>query len=516
MDFRQASGRRPERINTDHPFSNFLFVDSRYRSNPVLRRIFSLARKLNYKSLLIEEMCESDCDLLAEENRALSLRRPDFKKSTVQRLSFFASPHSSDPRREDFLGYAVFKSDEFQSETSDHVYESVLRPFRRAKENNFVPCSRDYAVNNSLGSFGVNGVLYAQQNALTYVCAHVAMRTVLSAVLPGGDVTYEQINRVAGIDHVANRVGRGAGANGENEGLNLRQIEAVLRSFGLLLPQALINEPSLGHPFPDEYQKHLYGYIESGYPALVCFELSGTPSSTARERHLIPVIGHTFNEDAWMPDAQRIYFGADFGYFPSEHWLSSYVIHDDNVGPYFCIPRHYLKQENFRAIYGIQSALTPLLPIQAETLGSLYVDWIRKNLPKIGKDWYDRFAAFGEHQSLVLRTTLIPKPDYLSHLRTIKSRQGGVFEPGLIAKLDAKLPAVMWMVEVSAPELFSCSRRKFGEVILSATTPLPPQIDLSLLLSARLPGIVIVKDGDQFPVELSLFDAHSELHTRCI
>jgi hypothetical protein len=514
MNFRQASGRRPERINTDYPFSNFLFVDRRYRSNAVLRRIFSLARKLHYKSLLIEEICEDDCDLLAEENRALTLRCPDFKKSTVHRLSFFACPDSVEPRREDFLGYAVFKSDEFQSETADHVYESVLRPFRRAKENNFVPCVRDYAVNNSLGNFGVNGVLYAQQNGLTYVCAHVSMRTVLSAVLPQGDVSYAEINRIAGIDHLSEKIGRGAGVHGETMGLKLSQIEKVLQNFGLQVPPPLINEPS--HPLPDEYQKHLYGFIESGYPALVCFELSGPPSSPSRERHLIPVIGHTFNEDAWMPDAQRIYFGANSGYFPSEHWLSSYLVHDDNVGPYFCIPRHYLKQDNFRAVYGIQSVLTPLLPVQAETLGWIYIDWIRKNLPKTGIDWYDRFGAFAEHQSLVLRNTLISKADYLTHLRMIKSRQGDGFEPALISELETKLPEFMWMVEISAPELFSCSRRKFGEVILSATTPIPSPIDLSLFLSARLPGIVIVKTGNQIPIACTKLNGHSELHTRCL
>ena len=36
--------------------------------------------------------------------------------------------------------------------------------------------------------------------------------------------------------------------------------------------------------------------------------------------------------------------------FPASTGSVPFVIHDDNVGPYFCIPRHYLKQENFRAM----------------------------------------------------------------------------------------------------------------------------------------------------------------------
>ena len=517
MNFRQAKGTRLAWTDSDHPFSNFLFIDKHYRSNPVLRRIFSLARKLKYKSLLIDEIAENDCDLLQAENRAIALRRPDFKKSVVHRLSFFNSPKTIEPKAENFLGYAVFKSDEFATEITDHVYEAVLPPFRRAKENNFIPSARDYEILTTVGMFKVNGVLYAQQNDLTYVCAHVGLRTALSTLVPDGDVSYEAINAIAGIDHINSKVGRGAGANGKSEGLKLSQIETVLKKFGLHVPPLLINEPAMGHPYPDEYQKHLYGYIESGYPALLCFELGGAaPNAQAvqHDRHLIPVIGHTFNEDAWMPDAQRIYFGNNFGYFPSEHYLSSYMIHDDNLGPYLCIPRHYLKQENFRAIFGIQCAATPLMPIQAETFGSLYLNWISKNLSSVGKDWYDRFTVFAQCGLLVLRTTLIQKPDYLKHLGTIRSREGKSFEPDLIAKFDSRLPDVMWMVEVSAPELFSCSRRKFGEVILSASMPLPPQIDLSLFLSARLPGIVLMNEGGQFPVGTTTLEGHSELYTR--
>jgi len=133
----------------------------------------------------------------------------------------------------------------------------------------------------------------------------------------------------------------------------------------------------------------------------------------------------------------------------------------------------------------------------------------------VGKDWYDRLTVFAQCQLLVLRTILIQKEDYLKHVGTVKSRQGDTLEADLIAKLDSKLPDVMWMVEDSAPELFSCSRRKLGEIILSATTPLPAQIDLSLLLSARLPGIVILSDGGQFPINTTRLEGHTELYTRC-
>jgi len=114
------------------------------------------------------------------------------------------------------------------------------------------------------------------------------------------------------------------------------------------------------------------------------FEMSGASSA----RHIIPVIGHTFNEDTWVAPATRDYFDGGLSYYPSENWLSTYVVHDDNFGPYF------------------------------------------------------------------------------------------------------------WMVEASAPELFSATRRKFGEILIKSDVLAPKSLNWSLFLLARLPGeIVRLKPG---------------------
>jgi hypothetical protein len=74
-DFRLAPGWVVAWHDTRVPFSNSESVDTRYRSHPVLRRILSLARKLEYGGMLIEEISESDGSLLAEENAVLSKRQ---------------------------------------------------------------------------------------------------------------------------------------------------------------------------------------------------------------------------------------------------------------------------------------------------------------------------------------------------------------------------------------------------------------------------------------------------------
>ena len=99
MNFRQAKGKQIQRLDTgiEGNFSNFLFVDQHYASNPVLRRIFSLARKLQHHSLLIEELAEADCALLAAENKALPQRiilsnsLPSWNDSKIRR--FYQGPN---------------------------------------------------------------------------------------------------------------------------------------------------------------------------------------------------------------------------------------------------------------------------------------------------------------------------------------------------------------------------------------------------------------------------------------
>jgi hypothetical protein len=86
-------------------------------------------------------------------------------------------------------------------------------------------------------------------------------------------------------------------------------IENILNGLGLSYDK-IVHEPSQHLILPTEYQRDLYGSIESGLPALVGFELDDpTAGPSGGPRHVIPVFGHTFNEDTWLPQAHRAYFG---------------------------------------------------------------------------------------------------------------------------------------------------------------------------------------------------------------
>jgi len=508
-DFRSTSGSAPEWFSTDGTFSNFEFVDTRFNSDPILRRILSLGRKLSYKGLLIEEIRESDCALLAEENQALAVRLTSFRRGRAFRLSLFANADRAAPG--EFLGYAIYKQDEVAGIRVSHIYEAVIRPPRRHRQNNFVHCERPYDVTTALGRFSVNGVLYAQQNDATFVCAHVALRTLLSSMLAAGDVSYREINRFAGVDHAdpARRVGNGA------SGLQPDQIEAVLRGFGFT-PQLIVHEPSHGLPLPAhvEFQRLLYGYLESNLPVLIGFELTPSNATGPGPRHIIPIFGHTFNEDLWVPEAERVYFGHNphnRTYYPSESWLSSYVGHDDNFGPYVCLPRHYLTAQSFRLLVGMLPNGTTVPPDEAEPIAFDFAAQVAATLPFSDVPWLDRFASFCRSGLLVLRTFSLARDAYVVELRRLKDRNDLDLEPQLIDRLAAHLPERFWVIEVSAPELFPGSRRKFGELLVAATTNSAG--GLPEVVGARLPGVVFFVQGVAFNPERTRLTGHTDLYS---
>ncbi len=90
---------------------------------------------------------------------------------------------------------------------------------------------------------------------------------------------------------------------------------------------------------------------------------------------------------------------------------------------------------------------------------------------------------------------LIHRDEYLEHLSACECWSGAETGHDAIEKARLILPEWFWMVEASAPELFSATRRKFGEVLLRAALAVPKPMDFSLLLGLRLPGQFLQIEG---------------------
>lgn len=503
---RECQGTELTFVPLDRPFSNFDFIERTFPEVIPLRRTFSQVRCHNARTLVLEKLDWTTADDLRTENEDIGKRIDGDVRSRVIRLSFFTEPIGD--RRSlaavassQFIGYATVKQDAWSGGHRDRIFESVILPSRH--ENNFIRGAGEWTCRVGGENFSLKGYLYAQQNNMTNVCAHVACRTVAARFHADGDMSYREMNDLpgVGIDHVSKRVGNGVG-------LTSREMMEILETAGARCVVGDFTSIAPGTTAPP-FQKFLYGSIESGYPAIVCFAAGNG------QYHAIPVFGHTFNEDTWVPNAEFSYFRVGHGtaYIPSESWVSSYVAHDDNWGSNYCVPRHFLytKQNCDRLAGGTRPCVMEsecvayiiatlpkaamVSPISAEVIGADFLFSMLPQLTAMNELWGQRLQFYARRHLLVLRPILIDEGRYLRHLAAIDDWDGNRIRPELLTALRPLAKGPIWMVELSVPELFSANRRKLGEVLVAADSRPNTARDFKNYLLTRVPGYFVLHQG---------------------
>ena len=287
-----------------------------------------------------------------------------------------------------------------------------------------------------------------------------------------------------------------------------------LHGFGLEAAGAKCFPADYSNPSanPPPFQKYIYGSIESGYPAIVIFGTTDPDGGL----HAVPVFGHTLNQDTWVPNADFSYFKIGEGtiYIPSESWLSMFIVHDDNWGSNYCIPRHYLRpkphpvpgqpapapEESVSQCVAHVISTMPkevqLNPVRAEIIGADYLFTILPQLPPDNNPWAQRLALYANAHMLVLRPYLLDPAEYTAHLEKVKDWKGNAVRETLIRDLRTNLTKErLWMIELSVPELFSANLRKVGEVLVRAELLPAVDRDLGSFVLARLPGYFALLAG---------------------
>jgi len=512
-----------EFLPSARPFSNFDFVDKHFGDIWPLRRILSQVRMNGGETIVIERL--QDAADLAEENADLQqlCAGYDPASSRAWRLSFFRGAVADlqalrrmSPNR--FLGYAIVKKDAVpatplvcsRGRTGYRVYESVVKGSRH--KNNYVRGSPTWVCCIAGRPLSIDGYLYAQQNAVTNCCAHVAVRTAATRFM-GTDLSYRQIN-----EWVAEfRMTHGIPHAFPGAGLSNDEICDILHRIGANTFEGNYTGASV-HPVP--YQRYLYGAVESGFPAILFFDTQQRDSSGQTASHAIPIFGHTFNEDAWVPDANLLYFPMRQATkaLSSDTWVSMFLGHDDNAGSNYCIPRHYVettrtcldehenrvrcKEQEGAVAYAIGTlpADVKVDPIEAEAIGADYLLAILREVPAGFKGWTERWQkrleGYHGRQLLVLRTILLNGLQYASHLKAVHGWDKKPLPKWLPDAFARVADDCFWMVELSVPELFSANRRKLGEILIRADTDAGTQRDFKNFFCARLPGcFVVIVDG---------------------
>ena len=457
-----------EFVDFKRPFSCFRFVAERFGGASTVHRCFSLARSAKCRGCVVEPL--EDIGLLEDDTKELTAMGYKCCPENI-RVSFWKKPVKTKEdvallTDQDLYGYAIVRCDGYNSDQPKwYVFEAVLR--KHDHRHNCVSYPGEYSLSVCGKAFGIVGVMYCQQNELNKRCAQVSLRAILSRVVPGHDVSYAKINDIVSKF-----------CKGQNEkfdpskGMKVEQIRAVLKAFGIRFKDVDYQcsgrqRARLKRDLP--YSKFLYAGVESGLGALLGFKVHDKKEDS---RHIIPMFGHTFNKDSWVSDARKFYFNdkdLNSAYMPSDSWTSSFIGHDDNLGANFCVPRAYVLPDDVDYIVELYRPGVVYSGAIAEAIAFQVLKHLEEQL-KTENEWIPRFLDALDDGKVILRSVSIEKEKYLDHLRDLRDwkwrKESRVTVNGFV---QMKLPSVLWVVEISLPQLFPATERKIGEIVLDAT-----------------------------------------------
>ena len=468
----QESIAEPLLIGFDCPeFSSFRFLEEHFpNASPAVHRTFSIARMVGCHTLAIEII--NPIGLLAEDNEELC-KYGGKCVDLIFRISFWRTIYSPDItaqslKPDELIGYVIIKRDSGVCQQTNsfidrwYVFEALYR------NECFAGCCifaiGSYKVKVCSHECIINGVLYCQQNGINKCCAHVALRTLLSRIMPGSDISYKTINQYASFASSSGGFSPGAG-------LSLEQIRHVLGFSGICFEEYDSKFKSNDY----SYQKCIYAGVESGIGSLLFIAYGGAKTTA---RHVLPVYGHTFSSNTWVPDADSSYFmmGDGVGYMPSDLWTGDFIAHDDNFGCNFCIPRKHIGDNNAYHAIALHKPGEKLNSVQAEKV-SLYI--LSSWAPQLDANniWNRQIIQLLPHDSdhkisprFVFRTVTVTAKEYIDEIAREPDGKGNVESQSVISDFSLmRLPERLMVVELSLPQLFPANKHKIGEFVFDAT-----------------------------------------------
>jgi hypothetical protein len=498
-----------------HPYAG----NSTGCSRSPLYRICSLMRKMKAQCYVREELLHND--EISDEIASASLRTSGKVTGKATRFSFFREwPQSGDWRglsKDSCLGYFVDLELTLPGdETRRHVLESVVRPpslwlnesecnggHYEPLPNSYVHCCRHFRTpvgppqDNT--EFPIQGAFFCQQNDLTHVCAHAALRMAVNSSpinprplseIAGNQVklTNKHINDALGIDWKST-AGRKIGHYGKDGqqggGLTIEQIKRVVTGLGWQVHSAdFADQPSI------DYQSYIYPLVESGCPTILAI-------MRPEMAHVVAVHGHTRNSDRWTPEARtrRAYGGLPLSsYIPTSAWADHFVMSDDNFGMYVTLPTEEIRNllvpkynANLHAAHAIglvpQGVTTPGYYVEQKS-ACFAARFVEATELANGVRWFAELSR--NHESLVCRTFLADKLEYIREMEHLAIGANN------LAMLHAIIPDTFWLTEISTPDLYQTNKTKLGDVIACADElSANPKDILGGLVFAWFPAIAV-------------------------
>jgi hypothetical protein len=464
------------------------------------------------RSFVTEKLLPNS-ELREEQSMATKRCGDQVEISAATRLTFFASlPESGSWRdvnelpEDHLLGYAVIVTLRLpNNQLRTFLLEAVTRGHIvsiKPVEHVFIfEVPKSYIHNlrihkTCLGTSSdnrtlkISGTFFTQQNDLTSVCAHAALRMAVNSShflqkklekkIGGDKLTNKHINDILKLDFSGPKksVGhyKGDSIDGERKvGLKAYEIEKVIVELGARLSIINFIEDSRV-----EYDGVLYPVTESGYPAIL--EIQGWDIMNREDfAHALAVAGHTLNTDRWEPEAKYGYGNYPIRpYIPVSEWVCHYIMSDDNYGMDVALPSAMVRNDivpvknpklHVTRVLSILPKAVHLTGHRAESFAMKIASQLitKTKIAKPKSYWLEKLKKRHEHNGLVCRTILLTAKQYRSYIKEITKRELLRPTEDQLERLK-RLPRYIWVTEISIPNLYTGNKTKLGDVLINASS----------------------------------------------
>lgn len=477
-----------------------------------LRRILSLMRLCESETIIFESRSWSDCKAHMSNcwssyktscqsclEYTLNLCHYEclFLEKTCYRLCFFKTKlrtiHDiATIDKNDFQGYCIIQKDEFKDKDQKfrhraYVTESIINlPYRKGRYTIVGSEVISQIIHET--KFTLQGNYFAQQNGITNSCANAAIKMALRENYP--NLTAEKMNELRGVDH-RKKVG--------SQGMEAKEICDIIKRLTGLDSFALKSSDLK----TTDLMKLIYHAIESRLSVILLIGMSVDQNKEYPDQidgHAVAIKGHSFNEHNWWSYGLSFYFEGkkNLAYLPSSLWCDNFIIQDDNMGPYYLLPVNFLIGDYFRGnkksniirrilniagnsrfenswlnrpfeiivpySHNMSFFKDQVLQIEPWALSVLnrVIAYLKDYTDILEKKPFSRyFTKYYNDNSLILRTYVISKKKYLSHIEDDTK----LYDYVELDVFDKILPDFFWITEISIPELFWINKKKIGEII---------------------------------------------------
>jgi len=287
---------------------------------------------------------------------------------------------------DDLIGQVCIITFPGEPQSTSYVYEALFRlpcigPERDELLNNHILIASEMELAIRQRPYKLFGTYFCQQNGVTSICAHSAVRTLVRT-LRGTAPSTAELNSFWSYYPAALPV-------------HTDKLISALEHYGFR-PVSYDLTEKIVQTVSDYRPDNIWGLLtllaDSASPCLLALS-EGEPVD-----HVVPILGYTFNSDEWHPLGTRLHKHGEENNTSSHLWIDHLIMHDDMLGPYYSLSRAGLisgqnkKQLIPKLVIAILPDRVEVSPASAEMLGRETLDRLLKKIslaPIAQGRWWD-------------------------------------------------------------------------------------------------------------------------------